>query len=253
VHELTLTEPDARGVAHLRFASGRPANTMILPMLLEWLDLTAALAARDDVRVLLLQGPAGTFSGGADLSRIADMDAETWRTYIETEFALFDAIDRLPFITIGVLDGHCLGNGAELALALDLRVASDRTKFGFPETRIGFQGPAQRLTRFVGIGTAKRLLYDGTVISTDEAQSLGLIDWVVPADELEEKAEAVARQFAELPPLAIRETKRNLAEAYPMPPDANEIASSLTTSVTEDALEGRTAFFEKRRPVFRGR
>lgn len=252
-HILDLAGPDDLGIAHLRFSTGSPANTMNLPFVEAFLALTSELAARSDVRVLLIQGPPGNFSGGADLSRIAEMDDATWAHYIRSEFALFGAVDELPFITLAVLDGVCLGNAAELAVACDLRLASDRARFGFPETAVGFQGPAQRLTRYVGVGTAKRLLYEGAVLSADESRALGLVEWVAPAGELDAVARATAERYAALPPLAVLETKRNLAEAYRLPPMENEIRSSLTTASTEDALEGRTAFLEKRAPVFRGR
>lgn len=252
-HSLTFTEPDAAGIARLSFASGSPSNTMNMPLITEWLHLTRSLAQRDDIRVLLVHGPEGTFSGGADLARIADMDDETWRVFIETEFALFDEVDRLPFVTIGLLDGACLGNAAELALAFDLRIATDRTRFGFPETRIGFQGPAQRVTRFVSIAVAKRLLYEGPVLTADESLGHGLVDWVVAPNALEAKATEVAGIYADLPPIAIRETKRNVTAAYPMPPADGEIRASLTTAATDDAKEGQAAFFARRTPVFRGR
>jgi enoyl-CoA hydratase/carnithine racemase len=252
-HVLDLAGPDDLGIAHLRFTTGSPANTMNLPFVEAFLSLTGELADRGDIRVLLLQGPDGVFSGGADLGRIADMDDRTWAHYIRSEFALFAAIDVLPFVTVAVIDGVCLGNAAELALACDLRLMADRARFGLPETAVGFQGPAQRLTRHVGLGTAKRLLFEGVVLSGEDALALELAQWVAPAAELDAVARSTAERYAKLPPLAVLETKRNLAEAYALPPMENEIQSSLTTAGTEDALEGRTAFFEKRAPVFRGR
>jgi enoyl-CoA hydratase/carnithine racemase len=252
-HVLDLAGPDDLGIAHLRFSTGSPANTMNLPFVEAFLELTSELSARSDVRVLLIQGSPGTFSGGADLGRIADMDDETWAHYIRSEFALFAAVDVLPFITIAVIDGVCLGNAAEFALACDLRLMSDRARFGLPETAVGFQGPAQRITRHVGLGTAKRLLFEGVVLNGAESRELELAQWVAPAGELDAVARSTAERYAKLPPVAVLETKRNLAEAYALPPVENEIQSSLTTAGTEDALEGRTAFFEKRAPVFRGR
>jgi enoyl-CoA hydratase/carnithine racemase len=252
-HVLDLTGPDDLGIAHLRFTTGSPANTMNLPFVEAFLELTRRLAETSELRVLLIQGPPGNFSGGADLSRIAGMGADTWAHFIRSEFSLFGAVDELPFITIAVLDGVCLGNAAEFAVACDLRIASDRARFGFPETAVGFQGPAQRLTRYVGLGTAKRLLYEGVVLGAEEARALGLVEWVVPAGELDRAARATAERYATLPPVAVLETKRNLADAYRLPAVENEIRSSLATAATEDALEGRTAFLEKRAPVFRGR
>jgi enoyl-CoA hydratase/carnithine racemase len=252
-HTLELSGPDDLGIATLRFTTGSPANTMNLPFVEAWLELTRELAARDDIRVLVIRGPEGQFSGGADLKRAAELDAAQWEHYIRSEFALFAEIDALPFVTIAVLDGVCLGNGAELALACDLRLAAERARFGLPETAVGFQGPAQRITRYVGIGTAKRLLYEGVILGADESRDLGIVQWVAPTAELDAVARSTAERYAALPPVAVRETKRNLAVAYELPPEDNEIKSSLVTGNSEDALEGRNAFFEKRAPVFRGR
>lgn len=252
-HTLDLAGPDAAGIATLRFVTGSPANAMNLPFVEAFLELVRELARRKDIRVLLVQGPDGNFSGGADLKRMAELDDAQWEHYIRTEFALFNEFDALPFVTIAVLDGVALGNGGEFALAADLRLASERARFGLPETAVGFQGPAQRITRYVGLGTAKRLLYEGVILGAEESRDLGIVQWIAPTAELDAVARTTAERYAALPPVAIRETKRNLAQAYPLPPTDNEIRASLVTGHSEDALEGRTAFFEKRAPVFRGR
>ena len=139
-HVLDLAGPDELGIAHLRFTTGSPANTMNLPFVEAFLELTEELAAARRHPRPVDPGAGWEFSGGADLGRIADMDDETWAHYIRSEFALFAAVDELPFVTIAVLDGVCLGNAAELALACDLRLASDRARFGFPRPRSASRG-----------------------------------------------------------------------------------------------------------------
>lgn len=247
--------PDEHGVATLLFRSHRPANTMSHAMVERLSTELTGLAERDDMRVLILRGAEGVFSGGADLGAMAGMDEPGYRRFIEAEFALFDLVEGLPFVTLAAIEGACLGNAAELALACDLRIAADDLRYGFPETRIGFQGPALRLSRHVGLGLAKRLLFGGDIMGAEEAAGLGLITWTVQAAELTPAARQHARDLAALPRVALQETKRNLAAAYPEAAEmtANEIRSSLRTFRTEDATEGRAAFLAKRPAVFRGR
>jgi enoyl-CoA hydratase/carnithine racemase len=214
----------------------------------------ARLREQGDLRVLMVQGADGTFSGGADLTMIAEMDEAVYLAFVEGEFELFDALEQMPFLTIAVIQGSCLGNAAELALACDLRIASDDVRYGFPETRIGFQGPATRLIRHVGLGTAKYLLYSGDMLTASEALAAGLLTWQVPAADLPGRALQEAVRFAAMPAVALRETKRNLAAAFPEAARmaGNEVASSMRTYQTEDAREGRAAFLAKRPAVFRG-
>jgi enoyl-CoA hydratase/carnithine racemase len=248
------TSYPAPGVGQLRFVSGRPANVMTDALVTEMLAEVGRLSERAHIRVLMVQGADGTFSGGADLSMMAGLDEAAYLAYIEAEFALFDAVEEMPFLTLAVIDGSCLGNAAELALACDLRIASDEARYGFPETRIGFQGPASRVTRHVGLGVAKHLLYSGDVLTASEARAAGLLTWQVPAADLPARALAQAVRFAAMPAVALRETKQNLAAAFPHSGQmvANELRSSMRTYQTEDSREGRTAFLEKRPAVFRG-
>lgn len=250
---VTISYP-APGVGLLRFASGRPANVMTAGLVGEFLAEVALLREQDGLRVLVIRGADGTFSGGADLSMIAGMDEADYVAYVAAEFELFDAIEQLPFLTIAVIEGSCLGNGAELALACDLRIAADDARYGFPETRIGFQGPAIRLIRHVGLGTAKYLLFSGEMLTASEARAAGLLTWQVPAAELPDRALQEAVRFAAMPAVALRETKKNLAAAFSEAAEmaGNEIASSLRTYRTEDSSEGRAAFLDKRPAVFRG-
>jgi len=248
------TSYPAPAVGLLRFVSGRPANVMTAVLVGELLAEVTKLREQPDLRVLLVQGADGVFSGGADLTMMAGMDEADYLAYVEAEFELFDALESLPFLTIAVIEGSCLGNGAELALACDLRIAADDARHGFPETRIGFQGPAIRLIRHVGLGTAKYLLFSGDMLTSAEARAAGLLTWQVPAVELPGRALQEAIRFAAMPAVALRETKQNLAAAYPQAAQmaSNEIASSLRTYRTADSREGRAAFLAKRPAVFRG-
>jgi enoyl-CoA hydratase/carnithine racemase len=253
--EVVLSPIDDRGIATITFASGRPLNTMSRETVDKLRAAVDEAAGVTGLRVLVLRGAGGVFSGGADLTMMRTISPDDYAAYIDAEFALFDAVEALPFVTIAALEGPCMGNGGELALSCDLRIARIDARFGLPETRIGFQGPMGRLIRYVGLGVAQRLLFCGDVLSAQDAVDLGLISWAVVPEWFEEELERRAADVAALPPIALLETKRNLAAAFPLKAEwtANEKRSSVRTFGTEDAAEGREAFLEKRNPVFRGR
>lgn len=253
-HSVDLTQW-SEGVTVLEFTSGRRANAMHLALVTELLEITQRLAADESLRVLVIRGVGGVFSGGADLGPFLTMEEAEYRTYIQTEFRLFDAIERLPCITIAAIQGPCLGNAAQMALACDYRVASSDSRFGLAETRVGFQGPSDLITKYVGIGIAKKLLYGGLILTAPEAEAYGLISEVVPSGGVDERLHVFAAECAALPAVAIRITKRNLARAYGGTQEMidAEIAASIECYHTLDFREGVSAFFEKRPAKFRGR
>ena len=108
------------------------------------------------MRVLVITGTATVFSGGADLNDLNALDDEAYRHYIATEYRLFAEVEDLPLVTVAVIAGPCIGNGTELALACDVRICAADARIGLPEMQVGFVAPAQRLTRYVGIGQARR-------------------------------------------------------------------------------------------------
>jgi enoyl-CoA hydratase/carnithine racemase len=249
-----ITPPGPDGIARLAFVSGRPANVLHRDVVDEMLAAVRALAERVDIRVLIIEGAPGAFCGGADLLSLGEISAEEFDDYVRAEMTLFDEVDELAFITLAVLDGPCIGNGAELALACDLRVMSDRGAFGFPETRVGFGGPALRITRYVGIGQAKRMLYEGLVIGAAAAEDLGLVGWVSSAEDLAATVNEVADRYGALPPRALSLTKQTLNEVV-RPSDAareHDLAMAMATFRTQDSVEGRTAFLAHREPRFHG-
>jgi enoyl-CoA hydratase/carnithine racemase len=252
---LSLSGPDQRGVAELIFGSGRPANAFTIELVEAFLEVVRTLPDRDDVRTLVVRSNVSAFSGGADLGAMGEMPQKAYEHYIHTEFALFGALEELPQVTVAVLTGACIGNAAELALACDVRVADDTVRFGLPETRVGFQGPATRITRYVGQGVAKDLLYYGRLLDGARCYELGLITELAPADGLADMVDRVVAETAALPSVAIRLTKQNVHRAY-APKDESiqaEIDAALVCYQTKDFREGVAAFAERRPPVFQGR
>ena len=158
-----------------------------------------------------------------------------------------------------MVNGYCLGGGCELALACDIRIASDKASFGQPEINLGIipgGGGTQRLTRLVGEGKAMELILTGEIIDAQTAFLLGLVNHVVPADQLEAKTIEIANRIAEKSPIALRLAKEAIKVASRSNLDEGlrrEVDLFALSFSSEDKDEGVKAFLEKRKPEFRGK
>jgi enoyl-CoA hydratase len=216
---------------------------------------------RDDeaVGVVVFTGAGDkAFIAGADIAEFAGRTALTQRD-VMTGRSLFTAIDTFPKPVIAMINGYCLGGGCELALACDIRISSDTASFGQPEINLGIipgGGGTQRLTRLVGEGKAMELILTGDIINAQTAYTLGLVNTVVPAADLEAKTMEIANRIAEKSPVALRMAKEavklasrsNLDEGLRREVDLFALCFS-----SEDKDEGVKAFLEKRKPVFKGK
>lgn len=216
---------------------------------------------RDDesVGVVVFTGAGDkAFIAGADIAEFAGRTALTQRDVMVAR-SLFTAIDTFPKPVIAMINGYCLGGGCELALACDLRIASETASFGQPEINLGIipgGGGTQRLTRLVGEGKAMELILTGEIINAQTAFNIGLVNMVVPAADLAAKAMEIANRIAEKSPVALRMAKEavklasrsNLDEGLRREVDLFALCFS-----SEDKDEGVKAFLEKRKPVFKGR
>ena len=198
------------------------------------------------------------FIAGADISEFAGRTAITQRD-VMTSRSLFTAIDTFPKPVIAMINGFCLGGGCELALACDIRIASENASFGQPEIKLGIipgGGGTQRLTRLVGEGKAMEMILGGEFIDANTALSIGLVNHVVPQDQLETKTMEIANRIASKSPIALQLAKEavklasrsNLDEGLRREVDLFALCFS-----TEDKDEGVSAFLEKRTPAFKGK
>ncbi|HSU16260.1 enoyl-CoA hydratase/isomerase family protein [Longimicrobium sp.] len=225
-------------------------------------ELIAALdqlRGDDGVRVIVITGAGDkAFVAGADIAEFAQ------RTPLEQRAAMagrtvFAEIAAHPKPVIAMINGFCLGGGCELALACDIRIASDAAKLGQPEINLGIipgGGGTQRLPRVVGTGQAMRLVLSGELIDAAEALRIGLVDVVHPAAELRERTLEFARKMAEKSPVALRMAKSAIRAAAEMPlsaGDAYETELFITCFGSDDRREGVAAFMEKRPASFTGR
>lgn len=181
-------------------------------------QLTSAVdSLRDDelLRVLILTGAGSrAFIGGADINEMAEFDEESARSFITRLHQACTALRKLPVPVIARISGYCLGAGLEVAASCDLRVASEHSSFGMPEVRVGIPSviEAALLPRLVGWGNAARLIYTGETISAREAAGCGLIESVVPEEQLDEAVNRWVEAILEAGPRAVRLQKALLSQ-----------------------------------------
>ena len=239
-----------------------PLNLTTEAMFLELATALATLEAADagDVRAVVVTGSGErAFSAGSDVKAFEAGRGPGGRARFQVEEETVARLARLPMPTIAAIEGNALGGGLEMALACDIRVASENAKLGLPEVRLAVTpgaGGTQRLPRVVGAAIAKELILTGRVLRADEALAIGLVTRVVPAGQAVTEAEAVGQEIALRGPLAVREAKRLIDLATDLPLDdglAAEVEASVRIFATQDMLEGASAFLEKRDPDYHGR
>jgi len=214
------------------------------------------IAADPDVRCLVLYGAGGrAFSVGADIKEFPDIGAG--RAHAVQEHTLYNRIDFFPIPTIAAIEGHCLGGGLELALACDLRVASENSRLGLPEVTLGVfpgGGGTERLPRLIGEARARELIYTGEPVEAREAWRLGLVNRVAPAGQALAAAQALGRTIAERAAVTLRTVKAVLDRGLCMDLlEAQQVSIDAISELfqSEAVRKGVQAFLEKRPPKSR--
>jgi enoyl-CoA hydratase/carnithine racemase len=199
------------------------------------------------------------FSAGSHVGEFEAQRGPAGRERHSREEEAMTRLARLPMPTIAAIEGNALGGGLELALACDLRIASEQARLGLPEVRLAVTpgaGGTQRLPRVVGPARARELILTGSILSAEEAARIGLVNRVVPSGQALAAADAIANEIAARGPLAVREAKRLIDLATETDIDtglAAELDASDRVFASEDMREGAAAFFAKRDPEYRGR
>jgi enoyl-CoA hydratase len=246
ISTLTINRPDKRNAL----------NQATRDEILHVLD---SLQGSNDSRVLIVTGAGDkAFIAGADISEFEGRTSLTQRDAMKS-LRIFDAIEDFPKPVIAMINGFCLGGGLELALACDLRFASDNAKLGQPEINLGIipgGGGTQRLTRLIGEGKSMELILTGDLIEAAQAKELGLVNDVFIPNELRDRVRALAARIAEKSPIALRMAKEAVKTASRTTLReglSRETDLFCLTFGSEDKEEGVRAFLEKRKPDFKGR
>ncbi len=228
-------------------------------------DLLEAFAptfeeAAEDARSIVVTGAGeDAFVAGADIGAMKTMGPAQARRFSQTGHELLDTIEQLDAPVVAAVNGFALGGGLELALACDVRIASENAQFGAPEVTIGVIpgfGGTQRLTRVLGLGPGLEMILTGRRIDAQEAHRLGLVTRMVPQGQALEEALDVARTIANNAPVAVALAKRTARKGFEAPletGDALETEAFAACFSTEDQTEGMRAFLDKQEARFQGR
>ena len=235
-------------------------NALNLDTVTELKDAIEKIAVDKAVKVVVITGAGEkSFVAGADIKEMATKTPAEGREWGQFGQNVFTEIENMPQPVIAAINGFCLGGGCELSCACDIRYAAENAKFGQPEVGLGITpgfGGTQRLTRVVGRGQAKELIYTGGMIGAEEAKAIGLVNKVVPQEELMPTVLKLAGKIAKNAPVAVQLSKAAINRGINC-----DVVTGIAYEAevfglcfsTNDQKEGMAAFVEKRKPTFEGK
>jgi enoyl-CoA hydratase len=235
-------------------------NALSEEMLDELNHLMESVAKDADIAALVITGGDKCFAAGADIKQVSRLNSPAdAHEFVSRAHMVMNSIERIEKPVIAAVNGIAFGGGCELALACDIRLASESALFALPEIKIGVMpggGGTQRLSRLIGLGRAKEMIFSGDPIDAREAYRIGLVNRVLPVASLMEEATKMAKKFVSRPRVALRTIKAAVTDGMSM-----DLSSALAYEArcfellfsTEDLKEGMGAFMEKRKPLFKGR
>lgn len=247
------------GLATVTINRPEALNALNSAVLAELEQAFTEIAGDDAVKAVIVTGAGRSFVAGADIAEMNSLGPLEGRRMMQQGHRVMNMIENLPKPVIAAVNGFALGGGCELSMACDIRIASEKAKFGQPEVGLGIIpgfGGTQRLSRLVGKGMAKYLIMTADMIKADEACRIGLVEKVVPPEELMNEAEKTARTVMSKAPIAVACAKSAINNGFEM-----DIKSALPFEIetftvafgSEDKSEGMSAFLEKHSPQFRNR
>ncbi len=247
------------GIATLFFNRPKALNALNEELLSELDQALDQVMDSKTIRVLILTGSGDkAFVAGADISELSRMNPLQGKAFSAKGHKIFAKLEALPIPVIAAVNGYALGGGSEVALSCDFIYASDKAVFGLPEITLGLIpgfGGTQRLTRLVGTSRAKELIFTGQNIKAAQALEYGMVNKVVPHDELMDEVHKTAAMIASRGKASLRAAKQSIGQGIQTDLATGcrlEQDAFALTMASEDAKEGTTAFLEKRKPSFTG-
>lgn len=225
----------------------------------ELADVATKLDDDHSVRVVIITGGDKVFAAGADIKKMVLLSAVDVTTSSRPSMRAFNLLENMHKPVIAAIAGYALGGGCELTLVTDIRIAAENAQFGFPEIKLGILpggGGTQRLPRLIGAAKAKELIFSGDFIDAKEALRVGLVNKVVPTDQLLTEAKKMAKRFSARGAVALNLAKSCVNEGLRMDLEMGlryEHKCFGLLFATEDQKEGMNAFIEKRKPKFQGK
>lgn len=246
-------------IAYVTINRPKAMNALNMDVLSELYDAFTKIEADAEVKAVILTGEGKAFVAGADIAQMHQLTALEGRQMMIMGHKVMNLIENIEKPVIAAVNGFALGGGCELAMACDIRIASEKAKFGQPEVGLGIIpgfGGTQRLARLVGKGMAKYLIMTAEIIPAAEAYRIGLVEKTAAPEELMETAEAVAKTIASKAPIAVATAKTAINNGYDMDMKSAskfEIETFTAAFGSEDKTEGMAAFLEKRAPEFKNK
>ncbi len=247
-------------IAYLTLCRPQVKNRIDGQTLSELARINQVLSKNPEVWVIVVQAEGEDFSTGVDVSAIGTMigqDSNAFAEHLRGFQKAFDDFEALEKPTIAALKGHVIGGGVILALCCDFRIAADNTRFCLPEVKrsIGVIMGTQRLTRTIGLAHTKELVLLGEAIHAERAHQMGLVNQVVPLEQLTTQVQNLAQKFSDLPPLAVGLCKKIIHEGQFLPRAGQDLEIEAQSALlhTEDFKEAIKSFFEKRKPIYQGK
>jgi len=254
---IKVNESYEKHVALIELNRPKELNALNLQLMGELRDTLKMLDDNDEVRAIIITGNEKAFAAGADIKQMANKTAIDMLKI--DQFSTWDQIRKTKKPLIAAVSGFALGGGCELAMTCDMIIASESAKFGQPEIKIGVMpgaGGTQRLTKAIGKAKAMELVLTGRFISGEEAVSYGLINKVVPVEMYMHEATTLAKEIAQMSPIAAQLAKESVNRSFETHLDEGltfERKNFYLTFSSEDQKEGMQAFVEKRKPEYKGK